>query len=592
MIRTLLISFLIALLLASSLYADFRLVRTIPSPDGCGLGLRKITGMAERRTQVGAPYLFVTSQCDAYMARSFLHLVYPPTGGVAYGSEFTLQPPGCGGEGPHLSSGAYIDVSQYWVTDECGAIMQITWHPPTLSIGDSLLFEQIQEPTGAVLRNDTLFIVDRMTDALNLVDVDGTWLGGFSLPCCCGASGLAMHDGNLFVTMNSDTTRIFEITTAGAMVDTHYVDGLAGMNPQSIAFVGDELYLAGLGPTIKVFERLESHITPTAPGDSVTLDVVPGEVTITFDSIIDSGYVEALVYSTQPCVEFFTKYYEITTTSSLEYINEIAFTDSSLAEGSPVDYIRVFTRPSGGCGAWRDITTDFPEVLPTLKVNSRTRSEDDEFSVFVLGFDFRNQHDVVEEKYHDARDNIIAAEDSIPAHAFEDMLDYLAQSAAEFGAGHYATAAGLAGTVAEIAEVTTQIPHVYDPAEPGRNVAGRIIRRARTLAFSYRFYPVWLAGVGGTAPPGEAMLSVGPNPATGSVDIEFTSRGRTPVEIAVYSVKGRRVRTLYGGSPGDTPLTLKWDGNNSVGARVAAGMYFVVARQGERTTAAKIILQR
>jgi hypothetical protein len=587
----------IVLVLISASYADFKLVRKIPAPDGCNLGLSKITGMAERRPEVGGVTLFVTSQCDMYMARSFLHNVRPGDGHVIWEDEFTLEPPNCGAEGPYLSSGEHYGADNYWLADECGEIMYVAWNKDALYIQDSFHPSGVDLPTGIVERNDTLWVVDRESDVLHVMDTDGFIYSTNYITFAYSLSALAMHDGNLFVASSSDSTRIFEMTTAGAYVDTHYVDGLAGMYPQSIAFIGDQLYIASTLDSIRVFEFLDAYREPTEPGDSVTIEVVPGEVTITFDSIVDSGYVDAVVYSTQPCpppggVEFFSQYYEITTTSSLDYVNELTFTDSSLADGTPTDLVRVFSRPSGGCGTWRDITTDSTEVLPTLRILGRTKSEDDEFSVFVLGLDNRDQYDVVRDKYNDVQGHIVSAEDSIPQAAYNSMLLVLGRSADDFNAGHYENAALKAENVAAIARAYPLIPHRYLPGEPGKNVAGRIISRANTLAFSYRFYPRWLAGVTVAEPAREPLLSVGPNPTGDAVQIEFAPVGRGAVEVAVYSVKGERVKTLYHGEPHSSPMTLVWDGNNERGVRVAAGMYFVVAREGERAATGKVVLQR
>ena len=595
--RFILVSLVIVPVLISAAHADFRLVRKIPAPDGCNLGLSKITGMAERRPTIGPVTMLVTSQCDAYMARSFLHNVRHTDGHVIWEDEFTLEPPMCGAEGPYLSSGEHIDGHEYWLTDECGEVMYVFWDKDTLYIATSFDLPEVDVPTGIVLRNDTLFVVDRETDELHLLDVDGVWLDTYSLPGCCGANALAMYNGNLFVAYNSDTTRIYEVTTTGAPVDTHYVDGLAGMYPQSIAFVDGELYIASTLDSIRIFEFLSTYVEPVGPGDSVTVEAVPGEVSITFDSVVDSGYVETAVYSTQPCpppagVEFFSQYYEINTTSSLDYISELAFTDSSLEDGMPTDYVRTFTRPSGGCGTWRDITVDTTEVLPTLKINMRTRSEDDEFSVFVLGIDSRDQYDVVGDKYHDVRGHIMSAEDSIPEQAYNDMLSLLSESAGDFYAGHYQTAATKAEGIGDIARANPSIPHRYIPGNPGRNVAGRIISRANTLAFSYRFYPRWLAGVDVSPPDNMPLLAVGPNPTGSSVEIEFAPGGTGPVEITVYSVRGERIRTIYRGESGTAPMRLRWDGDNDAGLDVATGMYFVLARQAGKTAVRKVVLQR
>ena len=587
----------IVLLLISAAHADFKLVRKIPAPDGCGLGLSKITGMAERPLMMGGTTLFVTGQCDAYMARSFLHLLRPVDGYLLWEEEFTLEPPNCGAEGPYLSSGENDAIDQYWITDECGEIMHVKWDPDTLYIMDSFHPTGVDLPVGIVERNDTLWVVDRESDVLHIMDTDGYIYTTEYITFAYSLSALAMHDGNLFVASSADSTRIFEMTTAGAYVDTHFVYGMAGMYPQSIAFIGDNLYVASTLDSIRIFEFVDEYTEPVYPGDSVTVSIVPGELSIRFDGVVDSGYVNALVYSTQPCppppgVEFFSNYYEITTTSSLSYISELTFTDSSLANGTPTELVRVFSRPSGGCGTWRDITTDSTEVLPTLRIIGRTKSEDDEFSVFALGIDDRNQNAVVSGKYHDVRNHIISAEDSIPQEAYDDMLATLGRSADDFYGGLYENAAEKAESVGVIARSFPTIPHRYMPEDPGKNVAGRIISRANTLAFSYRFYPRWLAGAETPEPVHEPGLSVGPNPTGDAVRIEFAPMGGEAVEVAVYSVRGERVKTLYRGKPGQGPMTLVWDGDNERGFRVAAGIYFVVAREGARTATGKVVLQR
>ncbi len=587
----------IALLSISAAHADFRLVRKIPAPNGCGGELLKITGLAERNPQVGPRRLFVTSQCDMFMARSFLHIVEPADGYIIRGDEFGLAPPDCDAEGPHLSSGDFQDIGDYWLTDECGDIMFARWTPDTLYIQDSFHPSGVDLPVGIVQRNDTLWVADRESDVLHIMGTDGTLYSTVPISFAYSLSSLDIYGSNLFVASSADSTKIFEMTTAGAYVDTHYVDGLAGLYPQSIGFVGDELYVGGTQDSIRVFEFLQTYEEPVEPGDSVTVILIPDEMAIDFSSINDSGYVEALKYSTQPCpppegVEFFSKFYEITTTSSLDYINEVTIVDTAMAGGTPTDLVRVFMRPSGGCGVWRDITTDTLEVIPTLKIQARTRSEDDEFSVFVLGIDNRDQYDVVRDKYRDLEGHITSAEDSIPLHAYDDMMTLLVGSHDDFNAGHYESAAAKADSIAKIARATSQIPHTYYPWDPGKNVAGRIITRARTLAFSYRFYPRWLAGVDATGSAREPELSVGPNPTGGSIRVRFSPAAAGRVEVAVYSVRGKRVKTLYGGPASRAPVALEWDGANERGEKAAAGMYFVVARQGDKTAVAKVVLQR
>lgn len=589
----------IIMVLVADAHADFRLVGKIPAPKGCPPWVvnNRVTGLATRELDEGPASLFATTRCGNMEAASYLHLLRFSDGYAFFEENYTLQPPECGAQVPNLESGEHASGDVYVLADACGEITWIRWNSDTLYIIDSYHLMGVDLPTGVVLRNDTLFVADKESDVLHVIDVSGAILDTYFLPFAEGVEALAMYNGHLFIANNYDTTRIFEMTTTGVLVETHNVDNLDGCYPSSMAFFDDRLYVGCGLDSIFVFEFVRTYRTPIAPGAGVEVEAVPGELDITFDTVVDSGYVDAAVYSTQPCppppgVMFFSDYYEVTTTSSLEYISELAFTDSSLGDGTPTGLVRVFSRPSGGCGIWRDITIDSTEVVPMLKIVSRTRSEDDEFSVFVLGFDNRNQFNVVRFKFEDLEGHLASARDSIPVAAYNEMAALLGQSAGDFDAGHYGLSAMKADSIAEVARSYPDIPHTYFPEDPGRNVAGRIIGRAHTLAFSIRFYPRWLAGINASASRYEPLLAVGPNPTGRRVEIEFAPAGTGPVEIAVYSVKGERVRTLYRGWPGTLPVVLSWDGRNDGGVDVATGMYFVVAREGPSIATSKVVLQR
>jgi hypothetical protein len=80
----------------------------------------------------------------------------------------------------------------------------------------------------------------------------------------------------------------------------------------------------------------------------------------------------------------------------------------------------------------------------------------------------------------------------------------------------------------------------------------------------------------------ESFLRASPNPASGSVQIEFAG----PAEMnrvddfAVYDVHGRRVRSLYQGSWCGGVYGRNWDLTDDEGRRVPAGAYFVRVRSG------------
>jgi photosystem II stability/assembly factor-like uncharacterized protein len=70
------------------------------------------------------------------------------------------------------------------------------------------------------------------------------------------------------------------------------------------------------------------------------------------------------------------------------------------------------------------------------------------------------------------------------------------------------------------------------------------------------------------------VLAASPNPFSGATAIAFSLTERTKVEVAVFDVDGRRVRTLTSEvlAPGSHRFT--WDGKDSRGEAAASGIYF------------------
>jgi hypothetical protein len=72
-----------------------------------------------------------------------------------------------------------------------------------------------------------------------------------------------------------------------------------------------------------------------------------------------------------------------------------------------------------------------------------------------------------------------------------------------------------------------------------------------------------------------ASLSVGPNPAYGSVRMSFQLPRGTFARLTITDPTGRRVRLLRGDHMGDGKSHVTWDGRDDRGRRVASGLYLV-----------------
>lgn len=100
--------------------------------------------------------------------------------------------------------------------------------------------------------------------------------------------------------------------------------------------------------------------------------------------------------------------------------------------------------------------------------------------------------------------------------------------------------------------------------------------------------------IGETTVSATAVLRVWPRPAVdGAVQVAFDAgRARAQAEVVVHDVRGRRVRTLFGGAdaPGITRLT--WDGRDADGRTVATGVYFVSLRGGSADLTRKVVVVR
>jgi hypothetical protein len=88
------------------------------------------------------------------------------------------------------------------------------------------------------------------------------------------------------------------------------------------------------------------------------------------------------------------------------------------------------------------------------------------------------------------------------------------------------------------------------------------------------------------------VVSVRPQPATGSQELLLSVERRTDLTVRVYDVAGRLVRSLHHGPLGVGTTAIPWNGRDDEGRPVAAGVYLlrVSGEDGRRAVARSIRL--
>lgn len=90
--------------------------------------------------------------------------------------------------------------------------------------------------------------------------------------------------------------------------------------------------------------------------------------------------------------------------------------------------------------------------------------------------------------------------------------------------------------------------------------------------------------------PAATLAGIYPNPCNPMANIAFRLDASGPVEVAVYNLRGERVRTVASGVwPAGEHLTT-WGGTNEAGDAVASGVYFVRFQAGSVEQTSRIVL--
>jgi len=600
--RRCVILILVLLTLASQAIAGLVRIGTLPTPDGT----TEISGL-----EVTPSGLFAVADL---VDSSALYLIDRETGAVLdqaiVADSINVCP-----EAPRrfVSCAFENDVSSfYWVGDRCGALIKYYWQAGYVETVAYFVPEEYAIPEGLVFEDGYLYMLDALMSRIMKVDpISGDVLETVNIEqSILLPSALALHNGDFFV-VGGGPDSLYQLDNYGHPVNSYCLEGLDDAQVKGLTFFGDTIYVAVPDSQIFIYS-FDSYGEDVPEGDSVVVEVVPDEVSVTFDSVVVAGTLYVDVLDEQPCVPpdgvtFLSTYYEMATSASFDYIAQVTLlTEGALPGRVEAKDLRVFVRPSGECETWRDITVapaeeiDLPSMRP-FRTLMRTQSEEDEFSVFALAVDKRNPGSVAEIKFGYLEEALASHESDIPSDTYQELVALLNQAHIAFSLKRFMRAIHLIERFVEVVEETPEIPHTYDPEGAGVNVAGKLISRAHTLEFTLSLLvqsrAISESTVGEkatpTAPTSQANLSLAVHPSSpaGQVEITFTGARTVPVTVSIFSVEGRLVRMLLKDGSVSNAQTLVWDRRDASGRLVAPGTYFVVARQGSRSATAKIVVR-
>lgn len=93
-------------------------------------------------------------------------------------------------------------------------------------------------------------------------------------------------------------------------------------------------------------------------------------------------------------------------------------------------------------------------------------------------------------------------------------------------------------------------------------------------------------------PPRITLLGARPNPTGGAARVRVATSWAGLMQIGIYDLTGRQVRTVTDGLVEGGEHTFEWDGLDDLGRPVGSGVYFVRARSGGQVESEKIALVR
>jgi hypothetical protein len=88
------------------------------------------------------------------------------------------------------------------------------------------------------------------------------------------------------------------------------------------------------------------------------------------------------------------------------------------------------------------------------------------------------------------------------------------------------------------------------------------------------------------------ISTVYPNPFNPAINLHFELYDNDVMEISVYDIQGKKVRSLYSGRMDRDTHSIIWNGKEDAGKSVPSGLYFISFKNGSHIETRKISLVR
>lgn len=141
-------------------------------------------------------------------------------------------------------------------------------------------------------------------------------------------------------------------------------------------------------------------------------------------------------------------------------------------------------------------------------------------------------------------------------------------------------------------EAFMRIPYVLNGGQDEWNVDIQLVVNATELVYQLDLSTLGIAD-NDIHLPENVMLSNFPNPFNPSTSIVFAvTDAMSPVELSIYDIQGKLIRSLYSGTMAEGNHVVSWDGLDQNSNVLSSGQYFCIYEHASMRSVQKLMLMR